>query len=407
MTRSLAYLMVGLVLGACASGDPLRPDAPAPADGDVRPPVPLPAVPLRTSGRWILDAHGDRFKLAAVSWYGAEELDYVVAGLDVAPRRAIAARIRELGFNAVRLPFSNELIELDPVVADAAVAANPDLAGKHALEVLDAVIDALADEGLVVILDDHVSAAGWCCSDDDGNGLWHTTRYPEATWLAHWRAMATRYLGQPAVVAMDLRNEPRPANGVAPTWGTGDPATDWRAAATRAGDAIHAINPDLLIVVQGLNYGVDLTGPYTQPLTLARADRVVYSPHDYAWFHTGLTSAEELHTQLGNTWGYLLTQGQAYTAPVWVGEFGTCNDSAACLDGASGDGLWFAAFRAYLANADIDWAYWTINGTQARAPSRSAGAPDTYGVLDPSWLAPAAPAHLATLQALQPITQTP
>ena len=76
--------------------------------GDTQAPDPfplLPATPLHTEGRWILDANGERFKLASVNWYGFEELDYTPAGLEIADLDAIARRIRELGFNSVRLPF--------------------------------------------------------------------------------------------------------------------------------------------------------------------------------------------------------------------------------------------------------------------------------------------------------------
>ena len=173
-----------------------------------------------------------------MNWYGAEEMEDVPAGLERADIRDIARQIRENGFNTVRLPWSNEMVALDPVVANEVVIANPSLQGKTALQVFDAVIDALAYEGLVVILDNHVSDADWCCSETDGNGLWYTASHPEATWLEHWRTLAKRYAGQPAVVAADLRNEPRPALGVTPVWGGGDPATDGHAAATRGGNAV-------------------------------------------------------------------------------------------------------------------------------------------------------------------------
>lgn len=393
------------------------------AGGSVSPGHPLPALPLHTEGRWILDAKGERFKFAAVNWYGAEEMDYVPAGLELADIRAIALRIRELGFNAVRLPWSNEMVELNPVVADAVVAANPDLKGKTALAVFDAVIDALAHEGLVVILDNHVSDADWCCSDLDQNGLWYTAKYPEATWLAHWRALAKRYQGQPAVVAADLRNEPRPVLEagcqactqcpcascacVTPVWGGGDQATDWHAAATRGGNAVLEENSSLLIVVEGLNYASDVGGPYTLPVALAVPNRVVYSAHDYAWFHQGLSKYEDLKTDLGNRWGYILTQGQPFTAPVLVGEFGTCNTGATCVTDATGQGFWFSSFRTYLSEADIDWVYWALNGTQARGTGRTFGAAETYGILDVKWEAAASEPLLSSLQALQAVTQKP
>jgi endoglucanase len=99
-----------------------------------------------------VDAGGKRFKLGGVNWYGAESAMLVPDGLALQPRAVIAARIRSMGFNSVRLPFCNQLVATDPVVGDANVAANPDLKGKTSLEVLDAVVEALAAEGLFIIM---------------------------------------------------------------------------------------------------------------------------------------------------------------------------------------------------------------------------------------------------------------
>jgi hypothetical protein len=38
--------------------------------------IPLPAVPFRTQGRFVVDAAGARFKLVGVNWYGAESPDW-------------------------------------------------------------------------------------------------------------------------------------------------------------------------------------------------------------------------------------------------------------------------------------------------------------------------------------------
>src|SRR5450432_59157 len=113
----------------------------------------LPALPLHTQSRWIMDANNTRFKLAGVNWYGGESPDLVPLGLDHSDVRAIARLIKQLGFNSVRLPWALQLYEENPLIPDAHLSANPTLQGKHALEVLDAVIDALAAEGLLVILD--------------------------------------------------------------------------------------------------------------------------------------------------------------------------------------------------------------------------------------------------------------
>ncbi|MGD0066122.1 MAG: hypothetical protein ABSB76_22085, partial [Streptosporangiaceae bacterium] len=60
-------------------------------------------TPLSTSGRFIVDAHGKRVRLAGVNWYGAHEDLGVAPGLDRTDRRALARAIAMQGFNSVRL----------------------------------------------------------------------------------------------------------------------------------------------------------------------------------------------------------------------------------------------------------------------------------------------------------------
>jgi endoglucanase len=367
----------------------------------------LPAVPLHTQSRWIVDANGKRFKLASVNWYGADEKDYVVGGLDRAPLDTIAASIRTLGFNSVRLPWSNELVEKDPLVADAALAANPALKGKHALEILDIVIDAIARQGLLVILDNHISHADWCCSGTDGEGLWYTADYPESSWLADWRMMAKRYKNQPAVVGAELRNELRPANGQKPVWGGGDPKLDWHAAAQRGGNAVLAENPNLLIVVDGLDNASHLFGVRNLPISLSVPNRLVYGAHDYSFFDEAATSYDDYVRRMGDNWGYILAQGKPYTAPIWVSEFGTCNTGPNCIKDSAGRGRWMQWAKQYLMKGDVDWGYWPLNGTQSTGTGRTPGGLEYYGVLDTTWTKPALPELTALLQELAPATQHP
>src|SRR6185436_8498463 len=109
--------------------------------------------------------------------------------------------------------------------------------------------------------------------------------YPEQRWIADWVKLAQKYRANPMVVAFDLHNEPH----AEATWGSGDPATDWRLAAQRAGNAILAVHPDILLVVEGVesyggNYywwGGNLRGAAAAPVQLDRPDHVIYSPHEY------------------------------------------------------------------------------------------------------------------------------
>ena len=54
-------------------------------------------------------------------------------------------------------------------------------------------------------------------------------------------------------------NSPHPGGG-SPTWGDGVQATDWKGAVERATPVVLTANPDLLILVDGLQYSTDFTG---------------------------------------------------------------------------------------------------------------------------------------------------
>jgi len=244
--------------------------------------------PLSTSGRYIVDADGRRVRLAGVNWYGAHEDDGVAAGLERTGRRALATRIARHGFNSVRLPFSLWMTEQTTPVPDEYLAANPDLSGATPIQVYDACVEALTGAGLIVIPNCHTLDAGWCCSEHDESGMWFNDRWPAAKYLATWQDMAVRYRSNPMVAGMDIMNEPRRSRVggrvLTPTWGTG-PATDIAAMYTAAGNLIHEVSPEVLIICEGLGFAADLTGVARNPVRLRRPGKVVYSLHDYSWFH--------------------------------------------------------------------------------------------------------------------------
>jgi len=420
-------------VGSC----PQAAATPAPSTADRRA---LPALPLHTSGRFVVDAHGHRVKLAGVNWYGAEELDRVPAGLQCQSIDAIAAHMVRDGFNVVRLPWATDTwVGAAPQVAPVTVAANPQLRGLDARAIFDAVIAGLARHGLMVIVDNHVSRPDWCCDGSDGNALWwggYEPSHPPAwstmttaqrtayflagqqKWLTAWSTVAQRYSPngahpQPAVIAADLRNEPRTdwRLGVTPTWSAKATPVwqDWPRAATLGGNTVLRANANLLIAVEGTHYAGDLRGAATRPITLALPHRLIYSAHEYG-FGNPTISAAQLRAALGASWGWLLEQHQRWTTPVWVGEFGTCHPG----DSGCDQGPWWRAFTAYLHAGDIDWTYWSINGTGAHgsatpatcdATPRFEGCPEGYGVSDATWAGDASAPLSRTLRDLAPAWQ--
>ena len=134
---------------------------------------------------------------------------HVINGLDRMPLDYISKSIRGLGFNCVRLPFSLELVDANPSVKDYTVSANPQLKYKKAMDVFDEVIKSLTSNGVMVVLNNHVSDAIWCCSSDDGNGMWFNPKYPEDKWIDILKQLTVRYKDNPMVIGNDLRNELR------------------------------------------------------------------------------------------------------------------------------------------------------------------------------------------------------
>jgi aryl-phospho-beta-D-glucosidase BglC (GH1 family) len=416
---------------AGAPAQPGTPDAPAPssappadpASPDAQPlpspdaaPAPAPAasipedrLPLSTCGRWVVDRAGRRVKLAGVNWYGASDVKHVVGGLDKVPLARVPQQIRELGFNSVRLPFSNEMLRAPAVPAEA-IAANPALAGKTPLQVFDATVAALTDAGLLVVLNNHSTHAMWCCNFDD-DGLWWTAEHSEEDWIRDWEMIADRYGKNPRVVGADLRNEiriARPAGGILPripSWGGGG-TNDWLAAATRAGNRVLARAPGWLIVIEGLNSGEDLSQAGVRPVVLNVPRKVVYSAHQYGFFRPGMPAIPGLggptyaamnaadHAAASRKqWGYLFEPGQPGGAPVWLGEFG---------DSASSDPAWLTNLAAYLDATDADWAYWPLNGGP-----KASGDSEPFGLLEDDWVTVRNDWRLALLRKLAPATRGP
>ena len=371
----IAVLLVLLLLAGCATlSQPANPIC----------------YPLATHGADIVDSSGKSVRLKSVNWFGAESAEFVVGGLDKQPLERIVRLVHDGGFNSVRLPWSNELVERNPPVDSRLVAANPELRGLSAMEVFDGVVDAIGRQGLMVVLDNHRSRGDWCCDEQHGDGLWHTREYPESAWLADWKTMAARYRDRPFVIAAELRNEirPDPSMGLTPSWGDGNPKTDWRAAAERGADAVLSVNPKLLIIVGGTHYQTTLAYVRDAPVRLSVANRLVYAPHDYAWNRTPaeLTNPKLFARKSYERWGYLLEPGKPWTTPVYLTEFGGCTQPGADGKPCAADRLSFPrAMAHYLEDDRISWAWWPLNGTQSAGYNRTAGAVEPYGLLDPSW----------------------
>jgi aryl-phospho-beta-D-glucosidase BglC (GH1 family) len=289
----------------------------------------------------------------------------------------------QLAFNTIRLPYSEDIFNPANVPNGINFSLNPDLQGLSSLQIMDRIVTYAGQVGLRIILDEHSAM-----HDNHANEqLWYipgSSTYTEQAWINDWVALAQRYAGNATVIGADLHNEP---HGAA-TWGDGNPATDWRLAAERAGKAVLQVNANWLIFVEGIeNYngqstwwGGNLMGAGQYPVVLNVANRVVYSPHDYpasvypqSWF-SAPNYPNNLPAVWNQYWGYLYRQG---IAPVWLGEFGSKLQTTS-------DQQWFAQITAYLASTSgapaggqgMSWTWWSWNPNSG----------DTGGILQDDWL---------------------
>lgn len=352
-------------------------------------PPPLPetsvdtySLPLRAAGRDVVDTNGRRFKLASVNWYGASDELFIPGGLDVQHRKTIAKTIRKLGFNSVRMPYADEIVIKNPLVLPHLLTANPDLMGLRALDIFEACIDALTEEGIAVIVNNHITHATWCCGADPCDAGWANDHLgplcritqTEEEWIEHWEEVMSRFVNNPSVIGVDLRNEVRGVWGTM-TWDR------WATAAEKAGNRLLKMNPDWLIIVGGTESGNDLSGARTRPVVLDIPDRVVYSAHVYAW--SGWGSMEGRFSKrtypsfvraMRQNWAYLVEDD---IAPVWIGEFGAPQKPGA------GDANYWSNLMRYLKAIDADFGYWAIN---PRKPKNNAK--EGYSIVEDDWVTP-------------------
>ena len=321
----------------------------------------------------LVDGTGQEVRLTGVNWFGLETSVFAPHGLWTRNWEEMLDQIVATGFNAIRLPFSNQLLEPASVPSSIDFTRNPDLKGLNGLQLMDRIVGGADKRQLAIVLDRHRPSA------EAQSELWYTDRVSENRWVDDWRMLADHYRSQPAVIAADLHNEP---HGAA-TWGNGNPRTDWRLAAERAGDAILEVNPDWLIVVEGIEHfdsdsywwGGNLEGARSHPVRLARPDKLVYSAHDYGppvypqpWF-SAADFPRNLAAVWNRHWAWLKTDG---IAPLLVGEFGGRSV------GRDPEGVWQRTLIDFLKTSGLSYTYWSWNPDSG----------DTGGILKDDWLTP-------------------
>lgn len=327
-------------------------------------------------------------KLACVNW--ASHLELVVAeGLGQQPVDVISKKIKDLGFNCVRLTWplylaTNESLACLTVresfvnagLSDSISglqANNPSIVDLSLINAFQAVVASLTSNKVMVILDNHISTPGWCCSKYDGNGFFGDQYFNPDLWINGLTKMATLFKDNPFVIGMSLRNELR---------GPKQNVNDWYRCMQRGAEAVHEANLNVLVILSGLSYDKDFTFLRKQPISLSFTGKLVFEAHWYAFSdgeawkngNSNQVCGKLVNNIMGMS-GFLLDQG----FPLFVSEWGVD------LRGTNtNDNRYLNCFLAWMAEHDLDWALWTLAGNYYLREG-VVGMVEYYGLLNSDW----------------------
>jgi aryl-phospho-beta-D-glucosidase BglC (GH1 family) len=359
---------------------------------------------LHVSGNQIVDEAGNPVWLTGTNWFGFNASERVFHGLWSANLTEVTRSMADRGINIVRVPISTQLL-LEWRAGQAAVSsgvntyANPELVGKTTLQVFDAFLALCAQYGMKVMLDVHSAEA-----DNSGHihPVWWKGSITTENFYQAWEWVTQRYRDNDTLVAMDLKNEPHGAQNESPRakWDGSTDADNWKHVAQTAARRILAINPNVLVLVEGNQvyprpgkdwnspatnpdltanfyntwWGGNLRGVADHPIDLgADQDQLVYSPHDYGplvfdqpWFQKPFDKASLTTDVWDPNWLYIHKQN---IAPLLIGEWGGRLGQDARQD------RWMTALRDTIVEHKLHQTFWVLNPNSG----------DTGGLLLDDW----------------------
>jgi endoglucanase len=138
-------------------------------------------TPLHGAGSKLVDASGSEVRLTGVNWSGMETSTFAPHGLWARKLDDMLGQIASSGFNAIRLPFTNQLFDPGSVPNGIDLYQNADLKGLNGLALMDRVVERARCYGLRIILDRHRPSVGGAPPP-----LWYTAQVPDERWIADW-----------------------------------------------------------------------------------------------------------------------------------------------------------------------------------------------------------------------------
>ncbi len=310
---------------------------------------------LYTDGNRIVDKEGKRVWLTGVNWFGYNTGTNTFDGLWNSQLEPSVKAIADHGFNLIRVPISAELINQwaagEYPKANFNNAYNTALNGMNSLEIFEYFLKLAEENGIKVMPDIHSAETN---ASGHNVNLWYTSKVSVEEFYSALEWMAERYKNNDTIIAYDLKNEPhgKPYEGDgAAIWNDSTDANNWKHVAETAAARILAKNPNVLILVEGIEiypidiknnadfhstnekdyyfnwWGGNLRGVKDHPVDLGKyQNKLVYSPHDYGptvykqpWFEGSYDFDSLMRDCWRDNWFYIHEEN---TAPLLIGEWG-------------------------------------------------------------------------------------
>lgn len=352
---------------------------------------------LHVDGSQIKNAEGKTVYLTGINWFGYETGGAnTLYGLDKCSLEESLDMLSKRGFNLLRIPICAEIIKdwQNGINAKPAVSTNtfenPQLDSYNSLQVLDYTIEYLKHTGMKVMFDMHGAS-----KDGYTDNLWYDKKISMEDFISAWKWLADRYKDDDTVIAVDLKNEPHgkySGSGVA-KWDNSDDPNNWKKAAEDIASEILKINPNLLIVVEGVEaypkegydysncgefttvcnwWGGNLRGVAKDPIKLSVPNKLIYSAHEYGpdiymqpWFKKDFDINTLYEDCWKPNWYYIAEQN---IAPILIGEWGGKLENET-------NKKWLNAFADFLAEKKVNHTFWSFNTNSV----------DTGGLIKADW----------------------
>ena len=341
---------------------------------------------LTTKGSKIVDKNGTEVWLTGCNWFGYNTGTNLFDGVWNCNLKESLEAIADHGFNLLRVPMSSELLlqwkKGQYPKANYNNAYNEELNKMNSLEIFDYVLSLCEQNGMKVMIDIHTvktDAAG------HNHPVWYRDNITEADYIESLRWLAAKYKDNDTIVAYDLKNEPhgKPPETPRAIWNDSNDPNNWKKIAEKAGKAVLGENPNVLIVIEGIEiypkdikannftsenkedyritwWGGNLMGVKDYPVDLgseAFNKQIVYSPHDYGptvykqpWFEKEFTYESLKKDAWTPFWLYIADED---IAPILIGEWGGFME---------GDTLkWMNCLRQLIDEKKLSHTFWCFN----------------------------------------------